>query len=126
MKERYTFRVRRFDPEGERKAYYQEYSIDVPEGMTVLEALLLIQAEHDGSLAFRYVCRGAVCGSCAMVINGHVGLACRTQVHGLEGDAIAVQVKAGMECGIGVKNYNDVKEGDQIEVFERTERARQL
>jgi len=29
-----------------------------------------------------------------------------------------------MECGIGVKNYNDVKEGDQIEVFERTEVAR--
>ncbi|MGA7983510.1 MAG: translation initiation factor IF-2 [Chromatiaceae bacterium] len=36
------------------------------------------------------------------------------------------EVKAGTECGIGVKNYNDVKEGDHIEVFERTERARQL
>ena len=31
------------------------------------------------------------------------------------------EVKAGMECGIGVKNYNDVREGDQIEVFERVE-----
>ncbi len=29
------------------------------------------------------------------------------------------EVKAGMECGIGVKNYNDVKVGDQIEVYER-------
>ena len=28
-------------------------------------------------------------------------------------------VKMGMECGIGVRNYNDVKSGDQIEVFER-------
>lgn len=36
------------------------------------------------------------------------------------------EVKAGMECGIGVKNYNDVQPGDQIEVFERTERAREL
>jgi len=36
------------------------------------------------------------------------------------------EVKAGTECGIGVKNYNDVKEGDQIEVFERTEVAREL
>ncbi len=34
------------------------------------------------------------------------------------------EVKSGMECGIGVKNYNDVKPGDQIEVFERTEVAR--
>ncbi|WP_045224873.1 translation initiation factor IF-2 [Methyloterricola oryzae] len=29
------------------------------------------------------------------------------------------EVKMGMECGIGVKNYNDVKTGDQIEVFEK-------
>ena len=36
------------------------------------------------------------------------------------------EVKSGMECGIGVKNYNDVQPGDQIEVFERTERARVL
>jgi translation initiation factor IF-2 len=31
------------------------------------------------------------------------------------------EVKSGTECGIGVKNYNDVKAGDQIEVFERIE-----
>jgi translation initiation factor IF-2 len=36
------------------------------------------------------------------------------------------EVKAGTECGIGVKNYNDVQPGDQIEVFQRTERAREL
>ncbi len=36
------------------------------------------------------------------------------------------EVRNGMECGIGVKNYNDVKEGDQIEVFERVEVARTL
>ena len=36
------------------------------------------------------------------------------------------EVKSGFECGIGVKNYNDVQPGDQIEVFERTERAREL
>ncbi len=36
------------------------------------------------------------------------------------------EVKMGMECGIGVKNYNDVKPGDQIEVFERTEVKRVL
>jgi translation initiation factor IF-2 len=36
------------------------------------------------------------------------------------------EVKMGMDCGIGVKNYNDVKIGDQIEVFERTEVKRVL
>jgi translation initiation factor IF-2 len=36
------------------------------------------------------------------------------------------EVRAGTECGIGVKNYNDVKVGDQIECFERSEVAREL
>jgi len=36
------------------------------------------------------------------------------------------EVKAGTECGIGVKNYNDVKVGDQIEVYEKVEVARKL
>jgi translation initiation factor IF-2 len=38
----------------------------------------------------------------------------------------AAEVKMGMECGIGVKNYNDVQPGDQIEVFERIEVKREL
>ncbi len=36
------------------------------------------------------------------------------------------EVKQGMECGIAVKNYNDVKDGDQIEVYERTQIKREL
>jgi translation initiation factor IF-2 len=36
------------------------------------------------------------------------------------------EVKAGFECGISLKNYNDLKEGDQLEVFEVTEVARTL
>ena len=36
------------------------------------------------------------------------------------------EVKSGVECGIGVKNYTNVKPGDQIEVFERIEVARNI
>ena len=36
------------------------------------------------------------------------------------------EVKSGIECGIGIRNYNDVKVGDQIEVFEIFETAQQL
>jgi translation initiation factor IF-2 len=36
------------------------------------------------------------------------------------------EVRAGMECGIGVRNYNDVRPGDLIEVFETKEVARAL
>jgi translation initiation factor IF-2 len=36
------------------------------------------------------------------------------------------EVRAGTECGIGVRNYNDVRVGDQIECYERTEVARKI
>lgn len=36
------------------------------------------------------------------------------------------EVRAGMECGIGVKSYNDIKAGDQIEVFEKVEVKRAI
>ncbi|RMD71392.1 MAG: translation initiation factor IF-2 [Gammaproteobacteria bacterium] len=36
------------------------------------------------------------------------------------------EVRAGMECGIGIKNFNDIRVGDIIEVFERVEVAREL
>ena len=38
----------------------------------------------------------------------------------------ANEVRNGVECGIGVKDYNDIKSGDQIEVYEITEIARKL
>ena len=36
------------------------------------------------------------------------------------------EVKSGTECGIGVKDYNDIKPGDQVEVFKRTETTRTI
>ncbi|HTY51624.1 MAG TPA: succinate dehydrogenase/fumarate reductase iron-sulfur subunit [Methanomicrobiales archaeon] len=61
---------------------YDRFEIDAPVGMTVLGALFAAQ-EKDDTLAFRYSCRGAVCGTCAMLINRVPRLACRTQVRSL-------------------------------------------
>ena len=49
----------------------------------MLDALFQIHDRQDDSLSFRYSCRGAVCGSCAMLINKVPRLACRTQIAGL-------------------------------------------
>ena len=81
-----TFKVERFDPEVDDRPYYKDYELEVRSGMTVLDALFDILEKQDGSLAFRYSCRGAVCGSCAMYINGHFELACQVQVKGLKGN----------------------------------------
>ena len=59
--------------------------------MNLLEGLLGIQDEQDESLAFRYSCRGAVCGSCAMRVDGQIVLACRTSVQGLLGKPVLVE-----------------------------------
>lgn len=75
-------RVFRFDRKTE-KSRYDTFEIEPSAGMTVLSALFKIQEELDDSLAFRYSCRGAVCGSCAMLINKIPGLACRVRIEAL-------------------------------------------
>lgn len=77
---RLTFTIQRFNPEIDSIAHPQEIRLDVGRGMTVLDALIRIKNECDGSLALRYSCRSAICGSCAMTINGSEKLACRTSL----------------------------------------------
>ena len=77
---RLTFTIQRFNPEVDSIAHPQEFRLDVGRGMTVLDALICIKNEYDGSLALRYSCRSAICGSCAMTINGSEKLACRTSL----------------------------------------------
>ena len=77
---RLTFTVRRFNPEVDVHPHDEEYRLEVGRGTTVLDGLIRIKNEQDGTLAFRYSCRSAICGSCAMTINGHEKLACRTSV----------------------------------------------
>lgn len=75
------FRVRRFDPESPQPApYLQDYTLDLDPAETVLDGLLKIRETLDESLALRCSCRGAICGSCGMRINGHARLACKTKV----------------------------------------------
>lgn len=63
--------------------YYDTFTLEEEPGMTVLRALFQFQEKFDDSLAFQYSCRGAVCGTCAMLINKVPRLACRTQVNSL-------------------------------------------
>ncbi|HJS19885.1 MAG TPA: 2Fe-2S iron-sulfur cluster-binding protein, partial [Anaerolineales bacterium] len=64
-----TFRVRRFDPDTDSAPHWDSYSLNVPDGMTVLEALHQVKAEKEPTLAWRSSCRMGVCGSCGMFIN---------------------------------------------------------
>jgi len=80
----YTFKILRYDAkEPEEEPSFSFYQIKVLPGLTVLAVLIRIRDEIDGTLSFRSSCRSAVCGSCAMVINGKIDLACRTRVASL-------------------------------------------
>jgi len=78
-----TFIVFRKAP-GEDQPKYQRYTIPITPSMTILEALFYIQDHLDTTLAFRYACRGAICGSCGMTINKLPQLACNIQVLSLD------------------------------------------
>ena len=73
--------------------HYDTFELAAQPGATVLSLLFEARDRCDDSLAFRYSCRGAVCGSCAMLINKVPRLACRTQVEPLLAGKVGVELK---------------------------------
>ncbi|MFZ5515021.1 MAG: succinate dehydrogenase/fumarate reductase iron-sulfur subunit [Candidatus Zhuqueibacterota bacterium] len=73
-------RIFRYNPEENREGRLVDYTAELEPGMSVLALLHQIHDEQDETLAYRYSCRGAICGTCALRINGMARLACKTQV----------------------------------------------
>ena len=83
----YTLKVRRYKPESGEGPYWQQFDVELEESLSVLDGLLQARDREDGSLAVRCSCRAAICGSCAVKINGQSCLACKTQVGEAHADA---------------------------------------
>lgn len=60
---------------------FASYSIEVEDGMVVLDSLHKIQAQHASDMAVRWNCKAGKCGSCSMEINGRPKLACMTRMN---------------------------------------------
>ena len=76
-----TLNVKRFDPESDaQESHFQEYKLEVEDYFTVLDALIKVREELDGSLALRCSCRASICGSCSMRVNGHAELVCKIKL----------------------------------------------
>ena len=78
--EEFTLRIRRYDPESGAPAYWDEHTVSLEPHRSVLEGILQARNETDGSIAIRCSCRGAICGSCGVKVNGKAGLACHTHL----------------------------------------------
>lgn len=75
-----VFSVFRGTPEN---GQYQQYPVEVVDGMVVLDAILDIQARYAPDLGVRCNCSAGKCGSCSVEINGIPRLMCKTRINDL-------------------------------------------
>jgi len=75
MGRKITIKALKYNPHSKiSKAHFAEYELEETPGMTLFIALNKIKDTLDPDLAFDFVCRAGICGSCGMMINGVPGL----------------------------------------------------
>ena len=78
-----TFSIWRSEPGGGSGAF-KDYTIEISEGMVVLDAVHHIQADQAPDLACRWNCKAGKCGSCSAEINGKPKLMCMTRLNTID------------------------------------------
>ena len=86
-----TLRILKFNPKTDDKKKFIEYQVPYEKWTTVLDTILDVKKHLDHSIAVRYSCRQASCGSCGMIINGRPRLACFTKISELDSSVITVE-----------------------------------
>jgi succinate dehydrogenase / fumarate reductase iron-sulfur subunit len=89
-----TVKIRRFNPDVDKKPHWETYQIDADPMDRFVDVLNEIKWRQDGTLTFRRSCVHGVCGSDAMRLNGRNMLACKTLVQDL-GEKITVEPMLG-------------------------------
>jgi succinate dehydrogenase / fumarate reductase iron-sulfur subunit len=74
------FSIYRFDPSTDEEPHYKKYCVAIDEKTTIMNVLNKIKDKSDGTLSFRKGCGAAICGTCAVRVNGVAKLACKTKV----------------------------------------------
>lgn len=88
-----TLRISRYHPETDDGPRFQDFEIAAEPTDRLLDALMFIKRNVDGTLSFRKSCAHGVCGSDAMTINGVERLACKTLVRDVaesDGDVVTI------------------------------------
>jgi len=86
-----TLRISRYNPKHDDSSIFTEFTVPYEKWTTVLDAILEVKQYFDHSVAVRYSCRQASCGSCGMMINGKPKLACFTKISELNSDVVTVE-----------------------------------
>jgi len=77
-KQRIIIKVRRFDPANESEPEIRSYRIPYSPGMSISNALCLVNEHYGDALAYLVSCRLGMCGCCLVRVNGQPRLACST------------------------------------------------
>jgi succinate dehydrogenase / fumarate reductase, iron-sulfur subunit len=88
-------KIRRFNPEKDRRPYWSEFKVEAQKTDRVLDVLQSIKENQDGTVTFRRSCAHGVCGSDAMVINGRNRLACKMLVQDV-GRSVVIEPLRGL------------------------------
>jgi succinate dehydrogenase / fumarate reductase iron-sulfur subunit len=85
-----TLRIKRYNPETDDTSRFEDFDVAVEPTDRLLDALMFVKRNLDGTLSFRKSCAHGVCGSDAMTINGVERLACKTLVRDVADEENAV------------------------------------
>ena len=85
------FKIKRFNPEKDKKPYFQTYTVKAEKSDRILDCMNKIKWEQDGTLTYRQSCAHGICGSDAMKINGINQLACQTLVKDINNGEIVIE-----------------------------------
>jgi succinate dehydrogenase / fumarate reductase iron-sulfur subunit len=88
-----TLKIKRFNPETDKKPNWKEYTLQVDPTDRVLDALHEVKWSQDGSLTLRRSCAHGICGSDAMRINGRNMLACKALIQDVTTDGGTITVE---------------------------------
>ena len=98
MSQQVTFRVFRGEPDADGDPFGRmvDYTVEMDEGMVVLDVIHRIQAEQAPDLACRWNCKAGKCGSCSAEVNGKARLMCMTRMEGIleetpEGEPVVIK-----------------------------------
>jgi succinate dehydrogenase / fumarate reductase iron-sulfur subunit len=73
-------RIQRYNPETDKTARFQDFEVAAGPTDRLLDALMFVKRNVDGTLCFRKSCAHGICGSDGMTINGVERLACKTLI----------------------------------------------
>lgn len=90
----YRFKIKRFNPEKDQKAHWENYAVEAEPTDRILDALNSIKWGTDGTLTYRRSCAHGICGSDAMCINGRNRLACKVLMGDISKEANPITVEA--------------------------------